>query len=162
MIKLIDGYGQLGEALKRSIPEVTEDIAIYHKWNIEDKSEEAQKVCFDEFCEFRKNYPGRVVLISTKSDNESPYTRWKKAAEMICFKCDNIVRLPILIGKGPCIDLYNGQEPYGEMELMNIETAAFWVYDTVLYPYDRVKDLYGYKIPARIVKELIQFGKNGI
>lgn len=158
---LIDGYGQLGEALKEKISGLDKNIVIYHKWNVWDRSVEAQRKCYEDFCKYLDDHKDKkIVFISTKSDNDSPYRSFKLAAEASCRMCDLIIRLPILIGKGPCLSLRNGNDAYGDMELTTIDDAVCFILNSI---HDTgIKVLKGISVPAYIVKELIQFGKHGI
>lgn len=151
-MKLINGRGQLGEALsKEDIPDT-----IYHTWNHLDKTEETQKECFEKFKKYREQHPDeRIILISTDSDKNNPYVKYKRKAEELA---DGVVRLPLLIGKGACERLRDGHEAYGYMELNTIEDAV----ETIKwYAKSGKKETYthrGFIIPAYIVKKLIQFG----
>lgn len=151
-MKLINGRGQLGEALSQmDIP-----ATIYHTWNHLDKTEETQKECFENFKTYREEHPDeKIVFISTSSDKDNPYVRYKRKAEELA---DGVVRLPILIGKGACERLRNGEDAYGYMELTTIEDAAETVLWYVKMGRTGIYTHRGHIIPAYIVKKLIQFG----
>ena len=70
MIKLINGRGQIGNVLKKKICNINidDDIYIYHTWNIDDKSKEAQKKEYKKFIYFvSQNKDKKIVFISTSS-----------------------------------------------------------------------------------------------
>ena len=54
MIKLLNGRGQLGEAISSKLKALSrdEDIFIYHTWNVEDKSEVIQRQELEKFVQF--------------------------------------------------------------------------------------------------------------
>lgn len=165
MIHLIDGMGQLGEALKKILPTWEDDIVIYHKWNVWDKDDPiAQKKCLDEFCEYaNKNIDKRIVFISTDTEKNNVYRLTKAMAEkhlkFITANC-KIIRLPILIGKGACEKFRKEDaEYYGVMNLISVEDAAREIVDNI---YGNKEDIRGEMVSAKMVKKLIQYGKNGI
>ncbi len=154
-MRLINGRGQLGEALARlSVPD---DVIVYHTWNCDDKSEEAQRACYARFVKFRQENIGRIVLISTSSSNDTSYVAYKRMAEEFA---DGVVRLPTLIGRGICHRFRDDESTiaFGTMELMSIEDAATVIANYVGHNATGVFTPLGIKIPARMVKDLIRFG----
>lgn len=171
MIKLINGRGQLGSALQKIIEEkkieVPLDVAIYHTWNIEDKSEETQRDCYIKFKDFvDKNQDVKIIFTSTYSEKENYYNYYKQLAEaylLINHKQGYVVRLSTLIGRGICEKFRNNEiEAFGEIELMSVEDAAEKVLEFALSD-SLVRNfrVYGAIIPARFVKRLIEFGRDG-
>jgi len=171
MIKLINGRGQLGSALQKIIEreeiEILSNIAIYHTWNIEDKSKEVQKECFEKFVRFvDENQDTKIIFTSTYSEKENYYNYYKQLAEaylLINHKQGYVVRLPTLIGKGVCDKFRkNEAEVFGYMEILPVEEAAREVLriakESSLI---RSFKIDGFIIPAKIVKSLILFGKEG-
>ena len=70
MIKLVNGRGQLGDALAARTEKVRtasrEDIYIYHTWNIDDKSEQAQQRCFEELMAFvSRNLKEKIISLES-------------------------------------------------------------------------------------------------
>jgi len=167
MIRLINGRGQLGSALERLAGEGSfeGDFSIYHTWNFLDKSEAAQRRCYEEFKEFvDRNKGSKVFFISTYSQTENPYNHYKQLAEAYLInnlEGGRVIRLPTLIGKGICQKLKDDQaEPFGEMELMSIDDAAREILKfATSSPTIRSFSVPGTKVPATLVKDLILFGK---
>ena len=86
MIKLYNGRGQLGSKLAKliaSAPPVPGDVLIYHTWNVDYKSKEAQKQEYDKFCQFLHDCEdnSRIIFISTKSQSDDWYVSYKHLAE---------------------------------------------------------------------------------
>lgn len=76
MIKLLNGRGQLGDALAERVEGLRtalgEDIYIYHTWNIDDKSEQAQQRCFEDLMAFvSRNSKEKIVFVSTTSNRKA-------------------------------------------------------------------------------------------
>ncbi len=172
MIKLINGRGQLGNTLQKIIERDNiisdRNIAIYHTWNINDKSEETQKECYNKFTEFVDgNKDVKIIFVSTYSEKENFYNYYKQLSEAYLLsnhKQGYIVRLPTLIGKGICEKFRNeGVNAFGEMELMNLEDASKEILEIAktdsLVKSFRVK---GAIVSAKLVKDLILFGKSKI
>lgn len=171
MIKLVNGRGQLGKALNELIekekPE--KDAIIYHTWNFLDKAEDVQIECYNKFKKFvDENLNSKIVFISSYSEKESFYQYYKQIAEAYLLsrvEKGYIVRLPILIGKGVFQKFRDDDtiNAFGDMEVMTIKDAAKFVLD-VSQNDTLVRSFrpFGTHIPAHVVKELIQFGKNGL
>lgn len=170
MIKLINGRGQLGTALEKLIKDrnlIKEDIMIYHTWNFLDKSELIQKDCYDKFKSFvDDNLDSKIIFISTYLQTDNFYTHYKKLSEEYLLsrqKNGKVVKLPNLVGKGICEKFRNEEvEPFGEMELMTIDSAVKTILDivdsnSIIQKY-RIK---GTLIPAELVQELILYGRDG-
>jgi len=170
MIELINGRGQLGEALEELIEKEKpkKDVTIYHTWNFLDKAENIQIECYNKFRTFvDKNPNSKILFVSTYSEKESFYNHYKQLAEAYLLMHNSrgyVVRLPILIGKGVFQKFRDDEiEGYGNMEIMIIKEAAKQVLeisqkDTMV----RSFRLNGIHIPAEIIRELILFGKKGI
>ena len=159
-MKLIDGLGQLGGALSKS---KLKNITIYHKWNVFDKSVEAQQDSYNEFVRYVDGHKEeRIMFISTKTEKEGPYLYWKRAAER--YLCQNvnqmcIIRLPIIIGKGACQKFRDeNAEPYGMMEIISLEDAVVLITKNANFAKQMV-EIAGCWIPAKVVKQLIIYGK---
>lgn len=169
MIKLIDGKGQLGNALDILIRKEKQNTTtiIYHTWNFLDKSEKTQKECYEKFKKFvDENSNSKIVFISTYLQTKDYYTFYKQLSEEYLLKNNQngyIVKLPTLIGKGICQKFRDNEtEAFGEMEIITIEDAARSVLEfsknNSLIKSIKVE---GTQIPAKIVKNLILFGKEG-
>jgi len=163
MIHLVNGRGQLGEVLKHSLNSVSvsEEIYIYHTWNIEVKGEVEQRREYDKLVSFvdeKKN--NKIIFISTASTTDSWYTHYKQLAESYLLQnCSNgmVLRLPCFIGKGP---VANFKEPsvkaFGVMELVSLEQAADYILSMITYDgLIKCHTLVGDKIPAQTVKEIV-------
>ena len=169
MIKLIDGKGQLGTALHNLISKerLNIDVIIYHTWNFSDKSEEVQKKCYEDFKKFvDQNLGSKIIFISTISQDKTPYVIYKKMSEEYLLKNNKngfVIRLPTLIGKGICQKFRNNEvDAFGEMEVMTIEDATKSVLNfTQSSSPTRNLRLKGIQIPAKLIKNLILFGRNG-
>jgi uncharacterized protein YegL len=168
MIKLINGKGQLGDALSKLIKEIEtkEDLQIYHTWNFLDKSKETQKNCFEKFKKFiNENNNSKTIFISTYLQAENNYTLYKKLAEKYLLENTQdgyIIRLPNLIGKGICQRFRDEKtEAFGEIELITIEEAAKKVLEISQSKTltNRLQRINGTIIPASVVKKLILLGK---
>tara|TARA_R100000742_G_C4256816_1_gene74678 strand:- start:97 stop:600 length:504 start_codon:yes stop_codon:yes gene_type:complete len=142
MIKLLNGRGQLGNALSEKIKGVklsgTKDVYIYHTWNIDDKSKPAQQRCLEELMSFvSRNLKEKIIFVSTTSDKESHYVRYKQLAEAYLLShCTNalVIRLPMIIGKGAVKKLKeNTIKPYGTMELISLSDACEQIIKCVYY-----------------------------
>lgn len=161
-MKLINGKGQLGEALKG----MKGDWTIYHTWDFINKNDaEIQRKCFMDFINYvNKHQKEKICFISTLSQADTPYTRYKMLAEKYLInviKDYKIIRICGIIGKGVC-DYFRERKikPHGEMDV----TTLRWVVTTIrlfLLSKSKEYDIRGTKVPANIVEELILFGKNG-
>lgn len=169
MIKLINGRGQLGTALQDLIKEKNPEgnMIIYHTWNFLDKSEKTQRECYEGFKRFvDENKNSGVVFVSTYSQTDNFYNHYKHLSEDFLLKNNQngrIIRLPTLIGKGTCEGFREERlKAWGNIELMTIKEAAEKVLEfTQSYPETRIASVEGTLIPAKLVKNLILFGKYG-
>ena len=119
-MRLINGRGQLGEALKAA--NIKSNWTVYHTWNFIDKREDVQRHCLEEFIKYvDKNKNGKIIFISTAIEADNHYFNYKRMAEKyLTENCKNwkIVRLPNILGKGICQRLKEGVIPYGTIELI--------------------------------------------
>jgi len=154
-MRLVNGRGQLGEALASL--DVPADVIVYHTWNCTDKSEAAQRACYERFVAFREDNPGRLVFISTSTENDSPYLTYKRKAEPLA---DGVVRLPTLIGRGICERFRDDPETraWGTIELTAVDAAAMLVAAYLINNGTGVFTMHGARVPAFMVKDLIRFG----
>jgi len=168
MIKLINGRGQIGNVLKKKICNINidDDIYIYHTWNIDDKSKEAQKKEYKRFIYFvNQNKDKKIVFISTSSQRDNWYTYYKHLAESHLLsknKSNVVIRLPSLIGKGVCASFRDENiQPYGIIELMSVDDATDAILQKAMVN-ETIKNYHinGEKISAKNVQQLILFGKN--
>ena len=166
MITLIDGLGNMGSKLEERIKDIKieKDIAIYHKWNPWEKdNKQIQKDCYEEFKKFvDENQEKRIVFISTLSQNNDYYTKYKIKAGWYLLENHSdkkIFFFNTILGKGTCQKLLNGEiQPYGNMHLITMDYAVDFILermnnDTTISTY------YGEKIPASLVTDLMKFGK---
>jgi len=168
MIHLINGRGQLGEELKKILGDVKTrtEVCIYHTWNVQDKSEEAQHEEYKKFQIFVDAHSAtKIMFVSTKSQRETWYTHYKQLAEAyVILYCKNaiIMRLPTIAGKGVVEKFESGDaEPYGEMELITIHRAAREVINLCDYTGPRKSfDIAGETISAELVYNLVRRKQN--
>jgi len=161
---LIDGIGQLGTLLRNKIVDkkYDENTLVYHTWNIDDKSSIAQREQYNKFCRFViENRYKRIIFISTNSQIESYYVKYKQLSESFLIEnCDNclVLKFPTLIGKGVFKDFKNDiKEPYGIMSIMTLSKACDIVVGHLNYS-GLLKTLSfdGHKVDARIVYDLVK------
>tara|TARA_R100000008_G_scaffold40649_1_gene23319 strand:+ start:899 stop:1405 length:507 start_codon:yes stop_codon:yes gene_type:complete len=164
MIQLINGNGQLGDALRMSLEYVNieKDVYIYHTWNPWDRDIETQQgeyAKFKQFVDLHKE--GKVIFISTCSQVENYYVHFKQLAEAYMLtNCEDClcIRLPNLIGpKGILKKLKDGTaDPYGKIELMTVDTAAKKILELTEYsgPLKSIS-LKGEEISAIIINEIL-------
>jgi len=168
MIKLVNGRGQLGSSLKKLEDlNVDEEIYIYHTWNIEDKSKHAQKKEFDKFVNFVKTTKSKIIFISTSSTKDNWYNYYKQQSEsyLLANTVNGvIIRLPTLIGKGIFEKLKSGTaEPYGFFSISTIEIATDFIKSCIFKnSIVKIHTLQSEVVSAKIVNELINFGKNNV
>lgn len=168
MIKLVNGRGQLGNALSNKISNFNttkEDIYLYHTWNIDDKSKSNQIKEYNKFVSFVDNHKDkRIVFVSTSSQKNNWYNYYKHLSEsylLINNENSVIIRLPTLVGKG-VFESFRDRDigAYGQIELMLIEDAADVILEKCVTD-SKIKNFHisGEKVSAKVVKELILFGK---
>ena len=163
MIYLINGTGQLGEALSRSIDSVpiSEDIYIYHTWNVEVKEEVEQESEYAKFVAFvNKKKNSKIIFVSTASTTDSWYTHYKQLAESYLLQnCSKgiVIRLPCFIGKGPVANFRDPSvEAFGVMEVVSLQQATDYILSMITYNgLIKCHTLVGDKIPARTIKEIV-------
>ena len=164
MIKLINGNGQIGTMLCEKVKSffTKENTYIYHTWNIEDKSEKSQNREYCKFVNFvEKNKDNRIIFISTTSQKESSYVKYKQMSESFLLQNSEnclVLRLPTLVGKGVFYDFRDGnKEPFGEMSIATIPQACSFIVENINYKgLCKVKSLAGHKIDAKLVYELVR------
>jgi len=161
MINLINGRGQLGNILAEKIKQIdtNNNIYLYHTWNIDDKSENAQIKCYNSFVDFVvKNKENRIIFISTASTNESFYVLYKQLAEAYLIsniKDCLVIRLPTLIGKGTIEKFKRGLlVPSGTMRLASLNTASEYIIQLIDYNGLKIKTLEAPEVPATLIKEI--------
>lgn len=164
MIKLINGNGQIGDILKKKmhLVNVHKYTYIYHTWNIEDKSEETQRKEYKKFINFVNKYKhNRIIFISTTSQKESEYVKYKQISESFlienCKDCV-VLKFPTLIGKGVFYDFKNGtKQPHAEMEIMSLEQAVDKILEKINYS-GLLKSFCfkGHTIDANLVYEMVR------
>ena len=143
MITLVNGRGQMGEKLKEYLlksPINTEkETYIYHTWNVENKSEEAQVEEFNKFKSFvDKNYKHKIVFVSTSSEKDTAYVYYKQISEAYLInkaECSIILRFPLLIGRRGTLSKLKNKEAnaFGLMELIPINEAVEFIIDKINY-----------------------------
>ena len=168
MVKLINGRGQLGDALRELVKGDGGGVSypncvIYHTWNIDDPSEKAQRNEYDKFVKFANAYKDeRVFFISTKQGIQFNYLHYKMKAELYLVEnlpYGHIVKIPKLIGKGICKDFKEGNIlPFCELEeIMTPAEAAFEIME--MLNTDKIMNVVmGTLLDKRTIYDLIQFG----
>ncbi len=166
MINLVDGKGQLGEELNKYVFEPNYTTLIYHTWNFQDKTEVAQKECYDKFVKW-VDYTdvNGMALISTYTKNWTPYLKYKMKAELYLLEnvtFAKVYRLPNLIGKGVCQGFKDGAlEPdKGEIEIISIRDAALAIIEDLkkLEWQNKIVRIRGTVTTPETVYNLIRFG----
>ena len=165
MVKLINGRGRLGSLLRTKLEslETTEELYIYHTWNVSDKSEDSQKKEFEKFKIFvNNNKDKKIILVSTSSQRETYYTFYKHLAEsylLLNSKSSLVIKLPLFISSNSVFTRLknNEAEPFGEMEIISLEKAADSVINFMNYDgLNRVRSVKGDIISASYVKEILE------
>jgi hypothetical protein len=164
-LKLMNGRGQIGQILSKKIEnlECKSEILLYHTWNIDDKSEEAQLAEYVKFVNFVDNNKNkRIIFISTKSEKDSWYVYYKQMSESYLLQNSKdclILRFPTIVGsKGTILLLKQKKiQPYGIMELMSLEEVATKIIDTINYNgKSKILSFEGQKISAVLANEILK------
>jgi len=169
MVILFNGRGQLGEKLQslKSI-EINKDIIIYHTWIVTHNSQNAENedIQKNEFEKFKKcvdeNPNKRIIFISTNSNRNSFYTKYKELSEayLLHNHSDGIIlKFPAFIGKGILKKLKSGEyKPFGTLELVTLDyvvnTISEYINETEYSK--RVYFISGEKILATTVLEILK------
>jgi len=161
MIHLMNGRGQLGEALSGF--ESEDEIYIYHTWEVWDKSEASQFNEHIKFCNFVDHHKDdKIVFISTYAKDYNSYWKYKTICEsylMLNCKKHMIIKLPNFVGKGVCTKLKTGSKAYGSLELITLNNACSEVKKAVVKgEYPNVVRVKGEYVSADLVQQLIMFG----
>tara|TARA_Y100000593_G_C4309664_1_gene337723 strand:+ start:590 stop:1132 length:543 start_codon:yes stop_codon:yes gene_type:complete len=168
MIKLINGRGQLGDALKQKLEYYSDiyeayekDIYIYHTWRLETKDKDEQEIEFDKFKTFVDEHKNdRIIFVSTYSNRDDWYVYHKQLSESyLLVNCPDglVIKLPTFVGNHCDMfsieKLNNGDvKPYGVMELISLENAVDNVYKFCNYnARPRVIRVDGEKISAELL-----------
>lgn len=166
MIKLINGRGQLGCKLSFLQKLATEaKIYIYHTWNINDKSEKTQEEEYNKFVEFTDSHKDfKMIFISTLSNKKNFYTFYKLKSENYLLSKNPkgiVIRLPTIIGKGVFEDFKNGSAtPHGDFYLCTMNDVVNFIESSIQSEAsNKIFELTPEKISAKVVYELINFGK---
>jgi hypothetical protein len=164
MIHLINGRGQLGEALARRLRarQVYDiDWDIYHTWNHVDKRKEVQEKELEKFIEYvDENRDKNIAFISTKHKTADAYFLNKLRAEEYLLTKTNtgkVMRLPYMAGIGICQRIKDGTYlTPGTLEISTLDIQAENVLQN-LYEPKRLFHFDGDVIDIRLLKELIDF-----
>ena len=160
-MKLIDGFGQLGNELSK-LSNDSIDCTIYHKWDIVDKSEKRQIECFAEFIDYVDAHRDeKIVFISTLHENYCKYLHYKIKAELYLLEQTNtgkVIRLPYMIGKGLCTRMRNCEHvTAGLIEIASVHDIASRIIDSVAID-SRMIFLHGHWMDAILARDLVQYG----
>ena len=163
MIRLVNGRGQLGSALKK-LDLSNQQGFIYHTWNVSDKSESTQKFEYEKFIKFVSNVAmpyDKIIFISTNSQNDTWYTWYKQKAEsylLLNHKDSIVLRLPTFIGT-PCKLFEPDADVWGKVELISIESAASKILEcikTIKDNKNRIFNIKGETISAQLVADILK------
>ncbi len=167
MVKLINGRGQLGDALRELIKKDNgvnyPDCVIYHTWNIDDSSEKAQRNEYDKFVKFVDAHKDeKIYFISTKQGREIHYLHYKLKSELYLIenvKNGHIIRIPKLVGKGICADFRDKKiKPFNELEdIITSDEAAMEILCLLGSKYV-MNIVAGDLVNKKTIYKLIQFG----
>jgi len=168
MIHLVNGRGQLGQQLKKYVGgrQTNEEVYVYHTWSVQNKTEEEQKKEYKKLQSFVDEHSAqKIIFVSTKSQRETWYTRYKQLAEAyVLLHCKDslVIRFPTFVGNGIIEKFQKGEAtPYGEMELITVDTAARAVIESCFY--DGIRRSFtidGDRIPAELVYNLVKREKS--
>lgn len=164
MITLLNGRGQIGTELKKQLQyrNIDSNINIYHTWNHKEKSENIQKECLKKFESFLSEN-NNICFISTLSQNDNFYVRYKRKAERLFLESKKgyIIRLPLIIGNGICEMLKEGLiNPFGSIEIISLHDACYEILNIIEFiPSGEIIEIRGENISAKNINNLIQFGK---
>lgn len=168
-IILCNGRGQLGSAFKKLDLSFDRKLYIYHTWNFLDKGFSIQKDCYSKFINFvNRHEEDEIVFISTYSEKDNYYTYFKQLAEaylLVNVHLSTVIRLPIIIGTGIIKELkYGIRTPYGNLELINVNTAAEKILKIITRPWlldctqgNRIHRITGETISAELATHLLTF-----
>ena len=165
-MKLINGRGQIGDLFNSDRYKYI-DCTLYHTWNFMDKSKEVQKKCYLDFIDYiDKHQYERIIFISTASEEENEYTKYKSLAEQYLIKNLKqhvILKMPNIIGKGICTKFRTLEvvEAYGRLKLITLEDAFYAIHDELESSFIGIKVVQGEDITAELAMKLIQFGVGG-
>jgi hypothetical protein len=166
MVKLVNGRGQLGQALEKALRSmaVPADVLLYHTWNHMDKSPETQAVELSKFEAFvDENSEKRIAFVSAIHEKFNPYGVAKMAAELYLWqhcKLGQVFRLPYLVGKGLAQRIKDGEQyRSGSVEVGTMQWAAWNIINSLNSEFDRLKVFHGGFVDASMMQALIEFGK---
>ena len=167
MIKLINGRGQMGEAIKErlsEVPQIKESVYIYHTWNFENKSKYIQLIEFNKLLSFvDKYYKHKIIFISTTAEGDTHYTHYKQKAEAYLInKCERaiILKFPPLIGKKGILTKLKKKEvePIGIIDLIPMDDAVDSILEKIKYRgLTRSFSFKGEMIKATTVQKLLNY-----
>ena len=167
MIKLIDGKGGLGRALKKRLKYYKHlDCIIYHTWNLHDKSIQGQwnefDKCIKKTCDYKKK---KIVFISTLNDNWSSYLKYKYETEKWILgtsEISKVIRIPSIISDmGIFKRCLKNKPTNGKIEISTYDIIA----EKILQSIDnnkRLEFIHGDMIEASTIYELIKYGSSNV
>ena len=161
-MRLINGRGQLGEALSKYIDD--SDWFVYHTWDIVNlENVELQQKEFDKFKEFiDKNKDEKICFISSSYVKDTPYMYNKIKAESYIInnvKDWKIIRPPHYIGKGIFQAFKNGEMAW-DNSLVDVMSMDDVCKEIIKCLHDDSKFTYivGEMVSKTMLCSLIQYG----
>jgi hypothetical protein len=162
MVILKNGRGQLGDALKEANLQCSQDVYIYHTWEVNDKHPKSQLESLERFKYFVDEHKhSRIIFISTTSENETQYVLAKHMAEAYLINNTShgiVLRVPMFVGPRVISNFKDdSKKPYGTMELIHTRNVVEKINE--LLNYDGVKrfhTLHGEKISAQLIYDLVR------
>ena len=162
-MRLLNGRGQLGEALK-PYSNKNSIVDLYHSWIFDDKTYQTQAKQFDKFRDyfFSRDKERKPVFISTGVAGSGPYFDFKKLAER-CIEdnCSNylIIRLPNIIGKGIFTKFRDEDvKPYGVIDFLSMDETVEFILQNALIKTGIITPP-SWSISAETLKKLVGFIK---
>lgn len=158
-MKLINGRGQLGEALSQY--EGYPDIEVYHTWNFLDKSATTQSGEVEKLREYLKNNYKKIIFISTTTKQDSSYLRCKREAEELVLAHSNnnlVIRFSSIIGRGVFSGLRDKKlQPFGIINYISLKEAREYVLNSA--ERTGIIECPSWQISAETLVELMEFSK---
>lgn len=172
MVKLLNGRGQLGDALKIELARrnVVADADIYHTWIHSNKGADVQLAQIHAFMRYvgasgstsERKTDRRIYFISAIHERFNAYLKEKMWAEIYLWQntVDGVViRLPYMLGSGIAERMLAGQSiSAGKIEVSTFETMAGRILDIIEAGGDeRMHVLHGEMVDAQLLQAAMRF-----
>lgn len=162
MVILKNGRGQLGDELIKANLQCSQDVYIYHTWEVNDKHPNAQLKSLNKFKYFVDEHKSdRIIFISTTSENETQYVLAKHMAEAYLVNTAPngfVLRVPMFVGPRVISNFKDdSKKPYGTMELIHTRDVVEKIKELLSYDgMKRFHTLQGEKISAQLIYDLVR------